>query len=129
MQTLPYVVITNPHMSHVYELYFKAFDEFRRIPEIKTLEDNAAFCTFLQKSLTEHMTVIPRLVMGMLECQNILQAEATDKLMGTLLKSVCSARTLTQTSTHTQSTAYLPPRDRRTTSRPHPSLHLTDIPH
>lgn len=88
IQTLPYVVITNPHMAHVYELYFKAFETLRRVPEIKTLEDNAAYCQDLEGHLKEHLSVIPKLVMGFLECQHLLQAEATDKLMGTLLKSV-----------------------------------------
>lgn len=88
MQTLPYIVITNSHMSHVYELYFRALDEFRQVPEIKTLEDNAVYCGILEKHLTAHTTVIPRLVMGFLECQDLLQTEATDKLMNTMLKSV-----------------------------------------
>ena len=42
MQTLPYVVVTNPHISQVYELYYKAFETLRRVKEIKTLEDNGS---------------------------------------------------------------------------------------
>jgi len=34
----------NPHISHVYELYYSAFEKLRKVPEIKTLEDNDKFC-------------------------------------------------------------------------------------
>ena len=88
MQTLPYVVVTNPHLSHVYELYYKAFETFRRVPEVKSLDDNDAYCAIIAERLKEHLTVIPRLAMGVLECQELMSAEEMDKFMHTLLKSV-----------------------------------------
>ena len=69
MQTLPFVVVTNPHISHVYELYYKAFETFRRVEEIKTVDDNDRYCAIISKTLQEHLTVIPRLAMGVIECQ------------------------------------------------------------
>ena len=88
MQTLPYVVVTNSHIAHVYELYYKAFERFRRLPEIKTLEDNDKFCKAVQETLREHATVIPRLAIGVLEIQGLMKPEETDKFMTTLLRSV-----------------------------------------
>lgn len=88
MQTLPYVVVTNPHMSHVYELYYKAFETLRRVREIKTVEDNDAYCKVISNTLREHLTVIPRLAMGVLECQDLMKPEDMDKFMNTLLRSV-----------------------------------------
>ena len=89
MQTLPFAVVTNPHMSHVYDLYYKAFEKFRRVREIQTVEDNERYCQLIAETLQEHLTVIPRLAMGVLECQNLMRAEQIDKLMNTLLRSVC----------------------------------------
>lgn len=89
MQSLPYVVVTNPHISHVYELYYKAFERFRRIPEIKTIEDNDRYCKVIRETLREHVTVIPRLAIGVLEIQGLMKPEETDKFMTTLLRSVC----------------------------------------
>ena len=43
MQTLPYAALVNPHISHVYDLYYSAFEKLRKIPEIRTLEDNDRF--------------------------------------------------------------------------------------
>jgi pyruvate dehydrogenase kinase 2/3/4 len=91
MQTLPYVVVTNPHISQVYELYYKAFETLRRVQEIKTLEDNERFCAKVSQTLQEHLTVIPKLAMGVLECRDLMKAEDMDKFMNTLLRSVSNA--------------------------------------
>lgn len=88
MQKLPYVVVTNPHLSLVYELYYKAFEKFRGVPEIRTLEDNDKYCDILRSTLREHLTVIPNLAMGVLECQNLLNPEEMDRFMNTLLRAV-----------------------------------------
>jgi pyruvate dehydrogenase kinase 2/3/4 len=89
MQTLPYVVVTNPHISQVYELYYKAFESLRRVREIKSLEDNERFCTKISHTLQEHLTVIPSLAMGVLECRNLMKAEDMDRFMNGILRSVC----------------------------------------
>ena len=88
MQTLPFVVVTNPHMSHVYDLYYKAFEKLRRVREIKTTEDNEKYCKVISETLQEHLTVIPRLAMGVLECQHLMRPEQIDRLMNTLLRAV-----------------------------------------
>lgn len=94
MQTLPYVVVTNPHISAVYELYYKAFDSLRRVREIKTLEDNENFCKKISQTLQEHLTVIPKLAMGVLECRDLMRPEDMDRFMNTILRSVSSIRPL-----------------------------------
>lgn len=91
MQTLPFVVVTNSHMSHVYELYYKAFETMRRVREIRSVEENDEYCKLISKTLQEHLTVIPSLAMGVLECEGLMQPEAMDKFMNTLLRSVCAS--------------------------------------
>jgi pyruvate dehydrogenase kinase 2/3/4 len=88
MQTLPYVVVTNPHISQVYELYYKAFETLRKVREIKTLEDNEKLCKKISQTLREHLTVIPQLAMGVIECQDLMKPEDMDKFMNTILRSV-----------------------------------------
>jgi len=88
MQTLPFVVVTNPHMSHVYDLYYKAFETLRRAREIRSVEDNENYCKVISETLQEHLTVIPRLAMGVLECQDLMRPKEMDKFMNTLLRSV-----------------------------------------
>ncbi|KAL9592958.1 MAG: hypothetical protein Q9179_006217 [Wetmoreana sp. 5 TL-2023] len=96
MQTLPYVVVTNPNMSHVYELYYKAFETLRRVQEIKSVEDNDRYCKLISETLQEHLTVIPRLAMGIIECQSLMRPEETDKFMNTLLRSRISRRVIAE---------------------------------
>jgi len=88
MQTLPYIVLSNDHLSHVYELYYKAFETLRRVPEVKTMQDNDRFCENIRATLREHLTVIPRLIMGVIEVQDYMNPNLTDKFVTTLLRSV-----------------------------------------
>ncbi|RAL66438.1 hypothetical protein DID88_006129 [Monilinia fructigena] len=96
MQTLPYVVVTNPHMSQVYELYYKAFENFRRVHEIKTLVDNDELCKIISSTLQEHLAVIPKLAMGVLECRNLMNPSDMDKFMNTILRSRISRRVIAE---------------------------------
>lgn len=96
MQTLPYVVVTNPHMSQVYELYYKAFESFRRVRDIKTLDDNERLCKVISSTLQEHLTVIPKLAMGVLECRDLMNPSDMDKFMNTILRSRISRRVIAE---------------------------------
>lgn len=96
MQTLPYVVVTNPHISQVYELYYQAFETLRRVPEIKTLEDNDRFCRKISQTLQQHLTVIPKLAMGVLECRDLMKPEDMDRFMNTVLRARISRRVIAE---------------------------------
>ncbi|PWW72754.1 alpha-ketoacid dehydrogenase kinase [Tuber magnatum] len=96
MQKLPYVVVTNRHLSEVYELYYKAFESFRKIPEIKSLEDNEKFCEIVKTALQEHLTVIPRLAMGVLECSDLVPSHELDRFMNVILRSRISRRVIAE---------------------------------
>ncbi|KAK5016913.1 putative protein kinase [Cryomyces antarcticus] len=96
MQTLPYVALTNPHISHVYELYYSAFERLRKIEPVKTVEDNDGYCKIIKETLREHLSVIPRLAMGVLKIQGLMGAEETDKFMNTLLRSRISRRVIAE---------------------------------
>ncbi|KAK1825416.1 putative protein kinase [Friedmanniomyces endolithicus] len=96
MQTLPYSALTNEHISHVYEAYYRAFEVFRKVPEVRTLTDNDRFCEALQTTLKEHLTVIPRLAMGILEIQDSVSGDECDRFMNTLLRSRISRRVIAE---------------------------------
>ncbi|TQV92051.1 hypothetical protein V2A60_004356 [Cordyceps javanica] len=96
MQQLPYVVVTNPHINDVYNLYYNAFDTFRKIKEIKTLEDNDHLCEVISQNLKGHLTVIPKLAMGILECGGLMNAKDLDKFMNTILRSRISRRVIAE---------------------------------
>lgn len=88
MQRLPYVVTMNPHIKEVYDLYYHAFDTFRKVKEVKTLEDNDKLCELISHNLKGHLTVIPKLAMGILECGGLMSPQDLDNFMNTILRSV-----------------------------------------
>ncbi|GAB0141235.1 hypothetical protein EsHS_00001835 [Epichloe bromicola] len=96
MQQLPYVVVTNPHINEVYDLYYNAFDQFRKMKEIKTLEDNEKLCDIISLNLKGHLTVIPKLAMGILECGGLMDPQYLDKFMNTILRSRISRRVIAE---------------------------------
>ena len=96
MQTLPYSALTNQHISHVYELYYQAFELLRKVPEVRTLNDNDKFCDVLKHCLKEHLSVLPRLAMGILEIQNHVSEDECDRFMTTLLRSRISRRVIAE---------------------------------
>ncbi|KAK4453192.1 branched-chain alpha-ketoacid dehydrogenase [Podospora aff. communis PSN243] len=96
MQQLPYVVVTNSHINEVYDLYYNAFDTFRKVKEIKTLEDNDRFCKTIRTMLKAHLTVIPKLAMGILECSGLMDPKDLDKFMNTILRSRISRRVIAE---------------------------------
>lgn len=96
MQTLPYVVVTNPHISQVYDLYYSAFESLKRTKEIRSLKDNEAFCQTISATLQQHLSVIPKLAMGVLESTQVLQAGTMDKFMNTMLRSRISRRVIAE---------------------------------
>jgi hypothetical protein len=101
IQTLPYVVVANPHLAHVYESYLQAFERFRRVPEIRSVEDNDRYCKVLEETLKEHATVIPRLAIGVLEVRNLMKPDETDKFMTTMLRAVCGSLSKHQSNADT----------------------------
>ncbi|KAK0739733.1 branched-chain alpha-ketoacid dehydrogenase [Apiosordaria backusii] len=96
MQKLPYVVVTNKHFNEVYDLYYTAFDTFRKVREVKTLEDNDRLCATIRTMLNAHLTVIPKLAMGILECNGLKDAAELDKFMNTILRSRISRRVIAE---------------------------------
>ena len=88
MQQLPYVVVTNKHINEVYDLYYNAFDTFRKVKEIKTIEDNDRFCKTIRTMLNAHLPVISKLAMGILESSGLMDAKDLDKFMNIILRSV-----------------------------------------
>ena len=92
MQTLPYTALTNDHIRHVYELYYSAFEKLRKVSEVRSLDDNDKFCEVVKDCLREHLSVIPRLAMGVLEIQETVSSEECDRLVTALLRSVVFVR-------------------------------------
>nr|POE65666.1 [pyruvate dehydrogenase (acetyl-transferring)] kinase 2, mitochondrial [Quercus suber] len=96
MQTLPYSALTNPHISHVYQAYYASFESLRKVPEVRSLGDNDKFGDVIRRCLEEHLSVIPRLVMGILEIQDSISSDECDRFVSNLLRSRISRRVIAE---------------------------------
>ncbi|KAK7049499.1 putative protein kinase [Paramarasmius palmivorus] len=96
LQSLPYAVVTQEGMARVYELYWSAFEKFRRYPPIKDFKDNQEFCRFLTSILDEHAVVIPNLSLGLSLSSPYLPPEVLDSFMKRMLVSRISRRVLAE---------------------------------
>ncbi|KAI6113654.1 alpha-ketoacid dehydrogenase kinase [Pisolithus croceorrhizus] len=97
LQALPYVIVTQPEIAKVYELYWSAFDNrFRRFPEINNLSDNWKFCDLLETLLDEHAPVIPNLSLGLSLCSPHIPPDSLDAFMRRMLISRISRRVLAE---------------------------------
>ncbi|KAF8195862.1 alpha-ketoacid dehydrogenase kinase N-terminal domain-containing protein [Mycena galopus ATCC 62051] len=96
MQKLPFVVVTEEGVAKVYDMYWTAFEKFRRYPPINTLQDNVAFCHFLTNILREHSTVIPTLALGLSLSSPHLSPDDLDSFMRRMLVSRISRRVLAE---------------------------------
>lgn len=52
------------------------------------MDDNIKFCKVLTSMLTLHLSVIPNLVMGVIECADAINSDRIDFLMNEMLTSV-----------------------------------------
>ncbi|KAJ2963848.1 hypothetical protein NQZ79_g1089 [Umbelopsis isabellina] len=95
-QQLPFIVGTNPHIQMVYDLYWTAFDKFRKVPPIENTQDNAEYCDLIRSLLRDHLVVIPQLAMGISECSQHIPAAHANNFMNKMLRSRISRRVIVE---------------------------------
>lgn len=96
LQRLPFAVLGNRHLNQVYQSYYHCYAAFRRVDEIKTLEDNENFCRFVFNMLNDHLVVLPHLMMGALEVSALgaMPQHELDLFMSSMLRSRISRRVI-----------------------------------
>ncbi|ORX89265.1 alpha-ketoacid dehydrogenase kinase [Basidiobolus meristosporus CBS 931.73] len=96
MQNLPFITATNPHLETVYNLYWHAFEAFRKVPMITNMAENQEFCELLRSVQEEHLYVIPKLAIFCSESTPYLGRTKIDQFMNETLRSRISRRVLAE---------------------------------
>jgi hypothetical protein len=75
-----------------------AFESFRKVGEIRNMEENDAFCALLAQQLYWHLEVIPLLAKGMVEAATArhMDAAEVDRFMYTTLRSRIGRRVIAE---------------------------------
>eukprot|EP00013_Stygamoeba_regulata_P007333 CAMPEP_0177631776 /NCGR_PEP_ID=MMETSP0447-20121125/1927_1 /TAXON_ID=0 /ORGANISM="Stygamoeba regulata, Strain BSH-02190019" /LENGTH=407 /DNA_ID=CAMNT_0019133277 /DNA_START=192 /DNA_END=1415 /DNA_ORIENTATION=+ len=71
MQTLPFIVLTNPNIRDVFDHYWETFQELRSFPPIETLEQEAEYSRLLERGINIHKDVVTTLSMGVREIRRL----------------------------------------------------------
>jgi [3-methyl-2-oxobutanoate dehydrogenase (acetyl-transferring)] kinase len=69
-QTLPYILVANPHIKRVYESYKSCFYQLRRFPLITTTEQERAYTAYLERMIAAQTEEIPSLARGIRDCHD-----------------------------------------------------------
>ncbi|KAG2451153.1 hypothetical protein HYH02_004420 [Chlamydomonas schloesseri] len=103
LQLLPYIVVTNPHIKKVYNQYYVSFETLRRVPTIRTLEENQDFCQLLREHLDSHAPMLDSLATGLRECKSkelVGSCLHMDSFFDSMLRSRISRRVIAEQHLH-----------------------------
>ncbi|KAF6261335.1 alpha-ketoacid dehydrogenase kinase [Scenedesmus sp. NREL 46B-D3] len=103
LQLLPHLVVSNPHIKRVYNAYFHAFETLRAYPPVKSVADNAAFCTLLRRLVDEHGPLLDLLARGLVEVRAkrlVGPALDLDQFLDAMLRSRISRRVIAEQHLH-----------------------------
>ncbi|KXZ53308.1 hypothetical protein GPECTOR_7g1202 [Gonium pectorale] len=103
LQLLPYIVVTNPHIKKVYNQYYVSFETLRRLPTVKSLEDNADFSQLLRQHLDQHAPMLDCLATGLRECKSkelVGGCLQMDSFFDSMLRSRISRRVIAEQHLH-----------------------------
>ncbi|CAO3661044.1 unnamed protein product [Rhizopus stolonifer] len=97
-QQLPFIVGTNPHVEHVYKIYWNSFEAIRQFPLVVTEQDNLEFCKLLTGLLEGGLLALPKLAQGLGEsaCYYPPEENSLDLFLNRTLRSRISRRVLSE---------------------------------
>eukprot|EP00835_Amoeboradix_gromovi_P001485 NODE_68_length_23780_cov_0.251003.p4 type:complete len:433 gc:universal NODE_68_length_23780_cov_0.251003:9186-10484(+) len=95
-QSLPFVTVNSSHLQQVYDLYWKSFNSISDTGLIKTRNDHNHFLEILRSNLRYHLSVIPKLAMGIQQASRTTNNEILNSFAHSILKSRISRRVLAQ---------------------------------
>lgn len=99
MQALPWLMLQNPHIFRVFELYTDAFERIRAFEgAVDSVADNEAFCNVLSTALTENLPVVELLGKGVREVIQVVPLEslALDSFLDKILSSRINQRVMAE---------------------------------
>mmetsp|Transcript_36542 Transcript_36542/g.83068 ORF Transcript_36542/g.83068 Transcript_36542/m.83068 type:complete len:468 (+) Transcript_36542:3-1406(+) len=74
IETLPYIVVENPHIQRVHKLYKRAFEKLVTFPPVQNAQQDAQFVLMLKDLVQEGVQVVPWLARGVYEASMRVQS-------------------------------------------------------
>jgi hypothetical protein len=98
IQTLPYIVVENPHIQKVHMLYRTAFEKLVAFPKVVNMTQNNVFLAMLKDLVQEGVQVVPLLARGTYEASLKVSAKRLncDKFLADMVMSRISRRVIAE---------------------------------
>lgn len=96
LRNLQYLVVLNPHIAQIYQLYYCSFLIISSFRPPQTLEENQLFVERLKELVETHSNTIPVLSRGFSECRNLMPMSEINTLLNGHLKARMGTRLLAE---------------------------------
>ena len=98
IQTLPFIVVANPHIERVHALYRNAFEKLVALPKVVNIKQDEEFVHMLKNLVQEGVQVVPLLARGTYEASLKVSAKRLncDRFLGDMVMSRISRRVIAE---------------------------------
>ncbi|XP_031553211.1 3-methyl-2-oxobutanoate dehydrogenase [lipoamide] kinase, mitochondrial-like [Actinia tenebrosa] len=95
-QQLPYIVLSNPVIHDVYQLYLRAFNMVTKFPKVEKLETEDRYSQMVTGLLVDHQNVVTNLAEGFQECKKHISFDDMGNFLDHTLMSRLGIRMLAE---------------------------------
>lgn len=96
MRSLPFIVVLNPHLSEIYNIYYNSFRVMSTLKPPQNTAENERLVEILQSLVHFHSDTIPTLAEGFSQCRDILGVATINNILLNHLKARIGTRTLAE---------------------------------
>ncbi|KAF9228615.1 alpha-ketoacid dehydrogenase kinase [Gyrodon lividus] len=96
LETLPFIVGTNPYVSRTLNAYRESFQFLASYPSVTTLEENASFTTELSHLVESHRNDIPTMAKGFQECAKYMSPTQISNFLDGAIRNRISVRLIAE---------------------------------
>ncbi|KAH0830430.1 hypothetical protein J3R83DRAFT_1825 [Lanmaoa asiatica] len=96
LETLPFIVGTNPYVSRTLSTYRQSFQLLASYPPVTTLEENTSFTTELSHLVVNHQNDIPTMAKGFQECAKYMSPTQISNFLDGAIRNRISVRLMAE---------------------------------
>ncbi|KAG9318316.1 branched-chain alpha-ketoacid dehydrogenase [Chiua virens] len=96
LETLPFIVGTNPYVSKTLNAYRQSFQFLASYPPVTTLEENTAFTAELSHLVESHRNDIPTMAKGFQECAKYMSPTQISNFLDGAIRNRISVRLIAE---------------------------------
>lgn len=96
MRSLPLIVVLNPHVSEIYNIYYNSFRVMSSMEPPRNTSENEKLVEILRSLVHFHSDTIPTLAKGFSQCKDLLGVETINDILLNHLKARIGTRILAE---------------------------------